>query len=80
MNPLQYHFDMLHSLILKAMLDNHLDEKIVTTIKQEIPNLIVSYNKVCKVLGYEVNHQTRREVLFPQEDEIDHGIEDTDHA
>jgi len=80
MNPLQYHFDMLHSLILKGLLDNHENENAIATIKQEIPNLTVAYNKICRALDYEISHKVRREVLYPQEDEIDHGIEDTDHA
>lgn len=61
-NPLQDSFNLLHSLILKEILEDHDKED---AIRKNLFSLIIAYNSICKALDYPLNHKTREDILIP---------------
>lgn len=113
-NPTQEHFDVLHTLLIKNLLESKVPDDKRDLYKSRLGEFLQSYNAMTRYMGYEIKNTLKQDVLNPEEKElketalaahggdeealakmrelyghdhihnekgeIDHGIEDTDHA
>ena len=61
-NPLQEHFNTLNTLIVGEIINNKSPE-LDDELKGDLFRLTGAYNKVCRTLGYKIEHKTNVELL-----------------